>query len=63
VRPRNPNFTGRDELIERLRGVLGGGSAAAVVQTEALHGLGGVGKTELAVEYTHRYASHYDLVW
>jgi hypothetical protein len=31
--------------------------------TGALHGLGGVGKTELALEFAHRFASDYDIAW
>ncbi|MFB9884367.1 FxSxx-COOH system tetratricopeptide repeat protein [Planobispora siamensis] len=62
VPPRNRNFTGRDELLARLR--QGINTVTAVVpQPQALQGLGGVGKTNLAVEYAHRYRSHYDLVW
>ena len=60
---RNPNFTGRGELLERLRGNLRAGAGAAVTQTEAISGLGGIGKTQLALEYAHRYASDYDLIW
>ena len=32
-----------------------------MVQT--LYGLGGVGKTQLALEYAHRFAADYDLIW
>jgi hypothetical protein len=60
VGPRNPGFVGREaDLVavhERLRS-----NAAAVVQ--ALHGMGGVGKTQLAIEYAHRYGNAYDIVW
>ncbi|MBV9449808.1 MAG: tetratricopeptide repeat protein [Streptosporangiaceae bacterium] len=48
----------RDRLLSGGRAVV---QARAIVQV--LHGVGGVGKTELAVEYAHRFASHYDVVW
>ncbi|GIH80225.1 FxSxx-COOH system tetratricopeptide repeat protein [Planobispora longispora] len=62
VPPRNRNFTGREELLGRLRHKANT-VTAVVPQPQALQGLGGVGKTHLAVEYAWRYRSHYDLVW
>jgi tetratricopeptide (TPR) repeat protein len=63
--PRNPNFTGRAELLDQLHQRLHPGQPAAVVQAQAqtLHGLGGVGKTQLALEYAHRHQADYDLIW
>jgi hypothetical protein len=61
VLPRNPRFVGRTELLAELRGRLRGGEHTIAVQ--ALHGLGGVGKTQLAIEYPHRFAADYELVW
>ncbi len=58
---RNPNFTGRVELLRDLREALDGEKSAAL--TQAIHGLGGVGKTQLAIEYAYRYANHYSLIW
>jgi tetratricopeptide (TPR) repeat protein len=58
---RNPNFTGRDELLDQIRGGVTSGQPTAL--TQALAGLGGVGKTQLATEYAYRYASEYELVW
>ncbi|GAA4573689.1 FxSxx-COOH system tetratricopeptide repeat protein [Planotetraspora kaengkrachanensis] len=61
---RNRNFTGRDELLEDLRRSLETTTAAAVVpQPQALQGQGGVGKTQLAIEYVWRYRGAYDLIW
>jgi hypothetical protein len=62
---RNPVFTGRAELLDQLHERLHPGQAAAViqVQAQALHGLGGIGKTQLALEYPHRHVGDYDLIW
>jgi tetratricopeptide (TPR) repeat protein len=60
---RNLNFSGRGDLLESVHGSLQGGSAAAVVAAGAVHGLGGVGKTQLALEYAYRFASDYEVIW
>lgn len=59
---RNANFTGRDDDIEHLRDALVT-SGTSVLQPVALHGLGGVGKTQVAVEYAYRFRADYDVVW
>ena len=61
--PHNPNFTGRVDLLDRLHAVLTSGQYAAVTQTQAITGLGGVGKTQLALEYTYRHLADYETVW
>ncbi|HET6356245.1 FxSxx-COOH system tetratricopeptide repeat protein [Streptomyces sp.] len=60
VRRRNPHFTGREMVIDDLRSEL---LAEQQVAVQALHGSGGIGKTQIAVEYAHRFAGQYDLVW
>jgi tetratricopeptide (TPR) repeat protein len=59
---RNYNFTGREELLGQLTEALSSGSKAAVLP-QAVHGMGGVGKTQLVVEYVYRHSDEYDLVW
>ncbi|MFI6306711.1 hypothetical protein ACIBCH_32905 [Amycolatopsis thailandensis] len=58
---RNPGFSGRDELLDRLSRRMGLGIAK--VFPSALHGLGGVGKTRMAAEFIDRHPRDYDLVW
>jgi tetratricopeptide (TPR) repeat protein len=70
VPTRNKNFTGRLDILKQLRA--GASSRVTAVLPEqhpdnplpqAVQGLGGVGKTAIAIEYAHRYKSDYDLVW
>jgi tetratricopeptide (TPR) repeat protein len=60
-RPPAPVFTGRDTAL----GVLGRTLAAdaSVVITQAVYGLGGVGKSELALQHAHAHRGNYQLVW
>jgi hypothetical protein len=61
VPQRNKNFTGRQEILAQLRE--GVASTVTAVLPHALQGMGGVGKTAVAIEYAHLYRSEYDLVW
>jgi tetratricopeptide (TPR) repeat protein len=63
VNARNVRFTGREHDLSDLRTALRTGGEAVVVSPVALHGLGGVGKTQMALEYVHRFMSDYELVW
>ena len=60
---RNPHFTGREDLLEKLRTNLTAGTATALTQSQAIASLGGIGKTELAVEFAYRFNDAYRVVW
>jgi tetratricopeptide (TPR) repeat protein len=57
----NPNFTGREDLLRSLHEALTSGKSAAL--TQVIHGLGGVGKTQTAIEYAYRHQNEYNLIW
>jgi len=60
---RNSFFTGREEVLERLRAALTAHTHPnAVSQPQAISGLGGIGKTQLAIEYAYRYRADYTAV-
>ncbi len=61
VPQRNPIFTGRSAILEGLRNRLS--TTVTAVMPQALFGLSGVGKTQVALEYAHRFAADYDIVW
>ena len=56
---RNPNFRGREGLLDSMGELLDANRLLAVV---ALTGMGGVGKSETALEYVYRNAERYQMV-
>ena len=60
---RNPYFTGRDDILSTLYRQLHDSQTAAISQTQAISGLGGIGKTQTAVEYAYRYRDDYRYVF
>ncbi|MGI5137073.1 MULTISPECIES: FxSxx-COOH system tetratricopeptide repeat protein [unclassified Streptomyces] len=58
---RNTRFTGRESLLNDAYHLLQSAEPGAGVVT--MHGMSGVGKTQLAAEYVYRFGSEYDVVW
>lgn len=61
--PRNPFFTGREELLHHLHEMLHREHTMALTQSLAISGLGGIGKTQIALEYVYRYRQNYHYIF
>lgn len=57
-----PFFTGREDVLTKLHNALKASGATALAQRQAISGLGGIGKTQTAVEYAHRHRDEYKAV-
>lgn len=62
VPPKNPNFTGRESLLAAVERQLQEDETTAVLP-HALHGMGGVGKSQIAVEYVYRHSGEFNVIW
>jgi Tfp pilus assembly protein PilF len=58
---RNPFFTGREKILKDLHEAFGKKSAGSM--TQAISGLGGLGKTQTAIEYAYRHRDDYKEVF
>ena len=60
---KNPYFTGREDELIRLRNALIKEKNVVVTQPQIISGLGGIGKTQLAIEYAYRHRNDYQYIF
>ena len=60
---RNPHFVGREEELNRMAALWHDGGHAASVVYESIVGNGGIGKSELAIEYAYRCLDEHTADW
>jgi len=59
---RNAFFTGREEILTQLHAELHTKGTVAITQAHALCGLGGIGKTQIVLEFAYRHRDEYRAV-
>jgi tetratricopeptide (TPR) repeat protein len=59
----SPHFQDPDNKLAAVRETLQSSRSAALIARAALYGMGGLGKTQLALAYSHTWADQYDGVW
>ena len=60
---RNLYFTGRYDIFKQINNNFHTNSGEKVLLTQSIAGLGGVGKSSVALEYAYRYSHEYDIIW
>lgn len=59
---KNPFFTGRDDILADIHNSLSNSTNVAIGQPPAISGLGGIGKTQTAIEYCYRHINAYTAI-
>ena len=59
----NPFFMGQEALLRQLAETLKKGQPTALSQPQAISGLGGIGKTQIAVEFAYRRQQDYQAIF
>src|SRR6266699_1740708 len=59
----NPFFTGREDILHQLHQALRADNAVALSHPQGISGLGGIGKTQTALEYAYRYRTNYAAIF
>ncbi|VUC30930.1 unnamed protein product [Clonostachys rosea] len=58
----NPRFSCREDVLKDINGYLGAEVDASSLRSMALFGMGGVGKTQIAVQYAYHNLDKFDIV-
>ncbi|KAI0113624.1 P-loop containing nucleoside triphosphate hydrolase protein [Nemania sp. FL0031] len=58
----NPKFSGRRDILDTVHEALNIDSPSSSLRSLALFGMGGVGKTQIAVQYAYQSLHHFDVV-